>query len=512
MGALDFPISLISIATFVGCAAMTAVVTFGVRKLADQHAVLALPSGRRRHATPTPLLGGLGFAPVLVLGCALAYINGVNSTLVLAYFIGAGLVLTMGVADDVFELRATPKLVAQWMAAIAVVSFHPALQATFSAYGISPYLGYPLATLWIVGATNSLNLIDGLDGLCSGVAALSAVAISLICPSGSLAAFMAPSIAGAASGFLFHNFSPAKIFLGDSGSLFIGFTLATLSLDVPFSGPLFLSIGIWGFIFGFPILDTFLAIARRARQGRPLLSGDRSHLHHRLLHMGLSERYAFWVLLAMQAYSCAAAVLLSSALPDGGWPIAILAIPMIYVFMRWLSHTEYLLSFQSARLSFLFLSEELDRLADTLRLRQYIQEQAARYEADGTGFSVVMMDMSPYLKQIVALNPSRLVKFHLGLYGTLKARLRETDLIARPNELQFTVILSGAWETQGRHSPVFDFLRAELIRVQDEYGIYRSKPTEPEGFRILLYPQDRVRIWAALGIDKSREERPAQAA
>lgn len=427
-----------------------------------------------------------------------------------AYLVGAVLVLGIGIMDDVLELRAMPKLFTQSIASTIAVWGHPTLGLLFMDAGVPLYIGYPLAVLWMMSVINAFSLIDGLDGLCTGITALAAVTLFLVCPEAGLPALLAPALAGAASGFLTHNYSPARIFLGDSGNLLIGFTLATLSLDVPITGSLAMSMGVLIFAFGFPLLDAFFVLRQRGRQRRPLFADDRSHLYHRLHQLGLSERQVLWVLLALQGYCGVASVLLASALPSDGWQIAVLALPLVYVFVRWLTHTESLLSFQTARRSFLSLGEEFDQLGDLGRIRAFIHKQAGLYDSDGVGFSIALLDMSSYENWLTTLSPSRSVKFQLALYGTLKARLRETDLIARPHETMFAVILPGAWEIEGRHSPIFHFLRSQLMRIQDEHGIPRNLPTEAEGFRVLTYPQDRVRIWSALGIDRvSAPETPS---
>lgn len=472
--------------------------TFAARALALKYGVLAQPSARRKHQKPTPLLGGLGIYSVLLLALAYTAWKSDSTAYIVAFIVAVSMVLAVGIVDDWVELKAAPKFLTQFAAAALILAFEPNLPKYFAEYGISGWIGYPIAWLWIVGVTNAMNLIDGLDGLCSGIAVLTALAIAVLAPSAGVGAILAPALGGAAAGFLVHNYTPARIFLGDSGSLLLGFSLAVLSFHIPAQSSAVLSLGVLALLFGLPVLDTFLAVYRRVSQGKPVFTGDRSHLHHRLVNLGVSARASFLVLIAVQAYAAVAGVVLQSG--AGGWASVALALPFAALFLYGLRFTEYLLSYQSARLSYLFLSDELERLADRERVIAFVKEQVERYDLMREGFSVVVMDCSKYLPQIVAESPMRLVRFYVSLYGTLKARLRHSDLISRPSEMQFAIVLPGAWEIEGRHSPIFDFLGSELGRLQEEYGIYRTDPRSPEGFRILTYPRDRAKIWKALGL------------
>lgn len=466
--------------------------TFASRALALRFGVVAQPSTRRRHGKPTPLLGGFGIYSVLAVSLGYAAWAFDTDAYVGALFLALSMIFLVGVIDDWKELKAGPKFLAQFIAAALILAFEPNLPRVFSEFGIPAAIGYSVAWLWVVGITNATNLIDGMDGLCSGIAILTAAAIAVLVPAGGVAAVLAPVMAGAAAGFLVHNYHPAKLFLGDSGSLLVGFTLSALSLHVPFRESAVLSLGVLAMLFGLPILDTFLAIYRRARQGRPIFSGDRSHLHHRLMNLGNSTRESLNALLFLQAYSAFSAVIVSTG--SNGWASVALALPVAVLFLRGLGYVEHLVSFQSARLSYLFLADELDKLADRSRVEEFLRDQGSVYDSTREGYSVVIMDCSGYLSQIVAQTPVSLVTFYVSLYGALKARLRQTDLIARPSEMQFAVILPGAYDPEGRHAPVFEFLREELIKLQDSHGVFRTDPRQPEGFKVLVYPRDRARI------------------
>lgn len=484
--------------------------TFLSSSVARRFSVLAKPSSRRRHEAPTPLLGGLAIYLVLATGlvCMLSFGKDLFRTPIsvsnaLLFLASLTVIFVTGILDDWMELRARHKFLGQAIAAGMALFAEDSLREVFAAYGVSPWVGYPVALLWIVGATNAMNLIDGMDGLCSGVAAIVAVGICVLVAPLSAASFTVAVLAGASLGFFIHNFPPAKIFLGDSGSLLLGFSLSALSLKIPFHGNLFLSMGVLALIFGIPILDTFLAIYRRVKLRRPLFKADRGHLHHRLEHLGIPTRAATLTLLALQTYAVLTAVSIHRGLPQHGWAPFLLALPFVALFLAGLKYTEYLVSYQSARLSYLFLKDELDRLADTERVTHFLREQIRQYEENRTPFSVVIMDCSSYLQQMVAGKPLILVTYYVSLYGTLKARLRRTDLVARPSELQFAVILGNASEGSERDSPIFQFLNKELRSLQEAHGIFQADPRNPEGYRVLSYPRDRARIFKALNVPEA---------
>ncbi|MCM2322216.1 MAG: undecaprenyl/decaprenyl-phosphate alpha-N-acetylglucosaminyl 1-phosphate transferase [Oligoflexia bacterium] len=479
--------------------------TFLARALAMRFSIFAQPGLRRRHDKPIPLLGGVAifFAVSLIATSAwLAAVPGVTGREVASFLIAMGLVLGTGVADDWLELRARHKLVGESLAAILIMAMEPNLRVIFLEYGVSPWVGYPLTLVWIVGLTNAFNLIDGLDGLCAGIAAISALALVAVLPPG-FGSLLAMILAGAAIGFAAHNFNPARIFLGDSGSLLLGFTLAALSLKVRLAGALPVAAAVMVFLFLVPILDTFLAMYRRARQSRSLFAPDRGHLHHRLQNLGLSVPKTAGTLYLVQGYFCLSAWCMWRGAVEWGWSAFLLAMPALAVFVRVLKFTEQLLSQQSARLSYHFLSDELEALADRGPLRAFVREQIQLYEATREGFSVVLMDCSTYLQQILQNHPTRIVNFYVSLYGTIKGRIRQTDLVARPSELVFAIVLSKTWKTEGAHSLIFEFLRNELKTLQEAHGIYQSKPDVPEGFKVLTYPKDRAKILRALNLSDS---------
>ncbi len=271
--------------------------------------------GRHVHQTPLPRLGGvaifLAFSISLSLWLGLSLIfprllDGLAPATLLRIYIPACLIFCLGIYDD---LRgAGPYLKFSVQAIAATMLFAGGMRVLdlpliFGSHSLPLYVGLPLTILWVVAVTNAFNLIDGLDGLAAGSALFSTMVffiVSLVVHSW-LGALMSVTLAGAILGFLRFNFNPATIFLGDSGSLFIGFMLSALALAGAQKAPTFVAVAIPVVSFGLPILETLLSIVRRLISGRPIFTADREHIHHKLLQMGFSHRQVVVVLYAVSA-------------------------------------------------------------------------------------------------------------------------------------------------------------------------------------------------------------------
>lgn len=219
-----------------------------------------------------------------------------GSTLRPVYF-GLAAIAALGVVDDIRRLKAWPKLLAE--VAIAVALYFAGVRAgsvwlPFGIVDLGPLIGLAFTVLWIVGISNAFNLLDGIDGAAPGAAvfALLAMLVASVSLGQPLVALLCAALAGATLGFLPFNFPPARIYLGDAGSLTLGFALATLALEGATKGPALVAIAIPMVAFAVPLLDTSIAVIRRAARGAPLFKGDREHLHHRLLTIGLTNREA----------------------------------------------------------------------------------------------------------------------------------------------------------------------------------------------------------------------------
>jgi UDP-GlcNAc:undecaprenyl-phosphate GlcNAc-1-phosphate transferase len=212
------------------------------------------------------------------------------------------MIFALGIADDLKPLPAKLKFLIQIGAAAIAVYLGVRIDFLSNPAGglilLPAYVGVPLTIFWLVGITNTINLIDGLDGLAGGVSLIAASTTALIAyqTHQPVIALLALALIGSTIGFLRYNWNPAKIFMGDSGSLFLGFTLAAVSvvgvLKLLATAALLVPV----LILGVPIFDTTFAIVRRALQRRPIFSPDRGHLHHRLLGMGFSQRRAVLII------------------------------------------------------------------------------------------------------------------------------------------------------------------------------------------------------------------------
>jgi UDP-GlcNAc:undecaprenyl-phosphate GlcNAc-1-phosphate transferase len=231
--------------------------------------------------------------------------------------LGGTVILTVGIIDDLMQLSAKVKLLGQIAAAIVLVLFDVRIEWLTNPFGDMinvNYLSIPLTIIWVVSLTNTVNLIDGLDGLAAGVSALASLSILFIAiMNGSpVTAILTAALAGATLGFLPYNFNPAKIFMGDTGSNFLGFVLGVISIQ-GFKGYTAIAITIPILVLGLPIFDTLFAILRRIANGKSPMEADRGHLHHRLIDMGLSQKQSVLVMYTVSGLLGLSAVVLSQS-------------------------------------------------------------------------------------------------------------------------------------------------------------------------------------------------------
>ncbi len=305
---------------FFGLFAFSLIISFvatrDVRDLANRRGWVSEPrDGRHVHQNPLPRLGGvaifLAFSISLTvwLGLSLVFprlVQGLAPVTLLRIYVPACLIFCLGIYDDLHG--AGPYLKFSVQAVAAAMLFAGGMRVLdlpllFRSSSLPWFLGLPLTVLWVVAVTNAFNLIDGLDGLAAGSALFSTL-VFFVCALVNhswLGSLMSVTLAGAILGFLRFNFNPATIFLGDSGSLFIGFMLSALALEGQQKAPTFVAIAIPVVSFGLPILETLLSILRRLISGRPIFTADREHIHHKLLQMGFSHRQVVIVLYAVSA-------------------------------------------------------------------------------------------------------------------------------------------------------------------------------------------------------------------
>ena len=304
-----------------------------VKRLAFRLGAVDAPNYRKVHARIMPRLGGLAIFGAFMIGILLLkFVTNFQSDYLYAILIAATIIVITGIVDDMREISAKAKLLGQIIAACIVV-FVGGIQIEninlpFGGELEFGWLGIPFTIIWIVGITNAINLIDGLDGLAAGVStiALITLAVMAMIMGNGIVIAMAAILAAATIGFLFFNFHPAKIFMGDTGALFLGFMIAVLAL-LGFKNVAVISFVIPVIMLGVPISDTFFAIVRRLRSGKKWSDPDKSHLHHRLLDVGFSHSQTVMIIYAMAAMFGLAAVIFSMAKVWG----AILLIAVILV-------------------------------------------------------------------------------------------------------------------------------------------------------------------------------------
>lgn len=273
-----------------------------IKKLAIYVGAVDIPGGRHIHTKEMPKLGGLG----IFLGFLLGYMLFCKQTpQMISILIGGIIILLTGLFDDLKRLPASVQFVGQIAAAVVVVYYGGIVMKDISAYGI--YLNFgifakPLTILFIVAVMNCMNFIDGLDGLAGGIASIFFITISIIIYNvgiyNGLDASLTLIMAGATLGFLIHNFYPAKIFLGNSGSMFLGYMISVISL-LGFKNVTITSFIVPVLILAIPILDTLFAIIRRILKGESPTKGDKQHLHHQLLQRTSSQLKSVLIIYAI---------------------------------------------------------------------------------------------------------------------------------------------------------------------------------------------------------------------
>lgn len=294
-----------------------------VKSLAERLGAIDRPDGARKvHREPIPRMGGVALVAGVVFGWlgAAGYLHFskldylVNFKESFAIFLGAGLVAVLGVADDLQNLSPGEKFLGQVVAASALVFMGLGIEFVAMPFNhgvlVLGFWSYPVTVFWMVAMMNVMNFIDGLDGLAAGIAAIAGTSFFLnLAQRGQVGmALIAVALVGASLGFLRHNFYPARIFMGDTGSMFIGYVLGAVAVQGVMKSFAATSLLVPVVVMGVPVIDAFFAILRRAARSEPLTVADRGHIHHRLLGRGVSHRsavlfiYGWSALLALAGY------------------------------------------------------------------------------------------------------------------------------------------------------------------------------------------------------------------
>ena len=306
-------------AALLAAAIVSLITTPVVRTLAIRIGAVDVPKdGRRMHNHPIPRMGGLA----IFFGFLLSTLVFLPLTRPLrGMLMGAVIIVILGIFDDIYALGAKLKLVVQICAALIAVLMgnEITLLSNPNIFSSNPFwelgwLAIPVSVIWIVGITNAVNLIDGLDGLACGVSTISSMTLLVIAltvaePS---IAILTAALAGGCLGFLPYNLNPAKIFMGDTGSTFLGFVLAVVSIQGLFKLYAIMSFAVPFLVLALPIFDTCFAILRRVSHGQSPMTPDRGHIHHRLIDMGFSQKQAVAVLYVISAILGLSAVVLAT--------------------------------------------------------------------------------------------------------------------------------------------------------------------------------------------------------
>lgn len=294
------------------------------RKIAVNSGAINVPKDSRRvNKKPMALMGGLAIIAGFLLAITYSFatkdftkfLNILTKPKMLGILAGTLIIVILGIVDDIKALKASVKFPIQILAASIVVAtgtrivaiskpfqasvaLHPSMM-----FILQDILALVISVFWIVGITNAINLIDGLDGLAAGVSGIAALVLYIVAVIRRQddIAIVAVSLVGAVFGFLPYNFNPAKIFMGDTGSTFLGFVLAIISIEGTMKSVTGLAVAIPILVLGLPIFDTIFAIFRRVLNGKPIGEADRGHIHHRLIDMGISHRMSVVILYIVSA-------------------------------------------------------------------------------------------------------------------------------------------------------------------------------------------------------------------
>ena len=307
------------------------VLTPYIKKLAFKIGAVDRPDNRKVHKKIMPRLGGLAIYIAFMIGC----VASMEITWdIFGILLGGTLIVALGVADDVYQLPAKVKLLGQIVAACVLVIFDIRIEwinNPLGGYFYLDMLSIPFTIFWVISFTNVVNLIDGLDGLAAGVSAIASLTVILVAVQMGYfhVAILTAALAGAIIGFIRYNFNPATIFMGDTGSMFIGYMLAAISVYGAVKTAATIALIVPAIALGLPILDTAFAIMRRYVNGRPIFQPDKGHLHHRLLATGMSHKETVLFMYGITAVLCIGAVLWAEM--DGFYAALIIAVIMTAV-------------------------------------------------------------------------------------------------------------------------------------------------------------------------------------
>lgn len=324
---------------FLAALALTGAGTPAVRRLAIRTGFVDAPASRKLHQDPMPLMGGLAILAGAVVAFLLVFLQASITTEVIAILVALILVAVLGLIDDRMGMWARYKLGGQALGVLILLWGGVFVRLPFTPV----WLDYIITFLWVMGLSNALNFLDNMDGLTAGVSAVASAFIVLMAASNGqqLVTALGAAVLGACLGFLRHNFKPAKIFMGDAGSLFLGFVLAILTLELSFpQNSNFVTWMVPILILGVPLFDTTLVVIARTRRGvNPFTTAGKDHTSHRLVELGYTQREAVLLLyLAGGAFGMVALFVVRATIWEGyliGATVAFMALYAIWRLERW---------------------------------------------------------------------------------------------------------------------------------------------------------------------------------
>ncbi|MHB0998048.1 MAG: MraY family glycosyltransferase [Armatimonadota bacterium] len=294
-------------------------VTPRIRRIALRLNVVVQPGGRRVHLRPTPQWGGIAiFLGFLISSLLALKAYGRLDIQAIGLIVSGAIIVTVGMVDDMRELSAKVQIASIIIASIVMMTFGVRIQFITNPFDnqnmivLSSVVSYIITLAWMFGVTKTVDFMDGLDGLAAGIGAIAAgtLAIMAYYAGQPHVALMSAALSGACIGFLRFNFNPAKIFMGTGGSQFIGFALATISIIGAFKIAAAMAIALPILVLGIPIFDGLFVMLRRLSKGQPMHIADKTHLHHRLLERGLSQKQAVIVIWTFCLLLCGTALFL----------------------------------------------------------------------------------------------------------------------------------------------------------------------------------------------------------
>jgi len=307
---------LLYIAVFAFAFTICLLTTPFAKRMSIKLGAIDYPKKRGLHKEPIPRMGGLA----IVLGFVLTMIilspfkEEIRTLQFVGFIAGALVIVILGMIDDIYNLGAKLKFAVQIAAALIVVLTGTTIDLV--TWPVPAYLdgfSIPFTMIWIIGVTNAVNFIDGVDGLAAGVSSICATTIMILCilTGSPLAVVLMAALAGSCLGFLPRNFNPAEIIMGDTGATFLGYVLAVSSILGVFKSYALLAVLIAVLCLALPILDTAFAMLRRALNGKPIMGADRGHLHHRLIDRGYNQKQTVLILYGISAISGLLAILIA---------------------------------------------------------------------------------------------------------------------------------------------------------------------------------------------------------